>query len=358
MSRILCISIRFIQPFPLFHGRRDAEQPEWPPSPMRMYQALLNASSLRSRGRPLAPEVRQALQGLEVLRPEVIAPRATVSSIGYRAYVPHNQYDLVFAALHRGMEQSTEVFRKVNGSVRAEKDFRPMRVETLGDDLPTLHYLYPLDATTLDADGLLRAIRPSVRAITHLGWGIDQVVADATLIDRPTLQPSSERWLPSARAGRRLRVHQRLPRRADETPQPFPLIASKAAGHQFRRLKRTRISIRCVTAATLIRYRVPASSSESSAMMKQRFSYAQSKLIHVAGIVKHLAIEQMKRNPPRDLRELPKDQWIEQYVAGHRDKSDSTDAPHTQFSYIPLQSIGTDHTDPAVRRVMVVAPDR
>lgn len=33
MKPSLCISFRFIQPFPLFHGRADADEPEWPPSP-------------------------------------------------------------------------------------------------------------------------------------------------------------------------------------------------------------------------------------------------------------------------------------------------------------------------------------
>ena len=79
MKPSLCISFRFIQPFPLFHGRGDADEPEWPPSPMRAFQALLNAACLRMRGRPLPPEVRSALQVLEVLRPSIIAPRATLS---------------------------------------------------------------------------------------------------------------------------------------------------------------------------------------------------------------------------------------------------------------------------------------
>ena len=84
MKPSLCISFRFIQPCPLFHGRGDADEAEWPPSPMRAFQALLNAACLRMRGRPLAPEVRAALQLIEVLRPSIIAPRAAVTATGYR----------------------------------------------------------------------------------------------------------------------------------------------------------------------------------------------------------------------------------------------------------------------------------
>jgi CRISPR-associated protein Csb2 len=207
MSSILCISFRFIQPYPLYHGRADGDESEWPPSPMRAFQALLNAACLRTRGKPLPVEVRSALQVIEGLRPSIIAPRATLSTIGHRAYVPHNQYDLVFAALHRGMEQSTEAYRKLNGSVRGAKDFRPHRIETAGDELPAIHYLYPLDATNANPAELLHAIRPSARSIHCLGWGIDQVIADATLVEPSSDNLKGEKWSPAPRGGRRLRVH-------------------------------------------------------------------------------------------------------------------------------------------------------
>lgn len=350
MSQHLCITIRFIQPFPLFHGRRDAEQPEWPPSPMRIFQALLNAACLRVRGKPLAPEVRHALQTLEVLRPQIIAPHATVSTVGYRAYVPHNQTDLVTAAWHRGNLDARIA------SHRVEKDFRPMRIDILGDDLPTLYYLYPLDAMTLNPDGLLRAVRPSVRAITHLGWGIDQVIADAAMIDPSSMQLTGERWLPSARTGQRLRVHrngsldaltkrygQVLNRLQDGWTPVSPLTDNDVDQVRYRRdtdrVPRPRVVFRLL--------------DEND----DTVAYPHAKLIHIAGMVKHLAIEMMKRNPPRNLRGREAEEWIDAYVAGHQSSDDkAADRPHAQFSYVPLPSTGHGHTDPAVRRVMVVAP--
>lgn len=75
----------------------------------------------------------------------------------------------------------------------------------------------------------------------------------------------------------------------------------------------------------------------------------------LAGMVRHLAIAEMKRNPPRGVSELPS--WLEQYVAGHQEKAKQGAAPrHSQLSYVPLPSIGHAHTDPGVRRVMLVAP--
>jgi CRISPR-associated protein Csb2 len=347
----LCITIRFVQAFPLFHGRGDADRPEWPPSPMRAFQAILNAAGLRARGRPLAPEVRQALNALEILRPQIIAPPASVSSVGHRAYVPHNQYDLVFAALCRGMEPSTEAFRKLNGSVRVEKDFHPMRVESIGDDLPAIHYLYPLDATTLDPDELLRAIRPSVRAITHLGWGIDQVVADAKLIDPAALQLSAERWLPSARTGRRLRVHRkgsldaltkrhsRFLNRLQDGWTPVPPLTDDDVDHvHYRRdvdpLPRPHVIFKLV--------------DEND----DTFRYPHAKLIHIAGMVRHLAIDAMRAEIGG--RPWITDDWICRVVRGKWNKEAGDD--HQQFSYVPLPSIGHAHADAMIRNVMIVAP--
>jgi CRISPR-associated protein Csb2 len=341
----LCISIRFIQPFPLFHGRGDAEQPEWPPSPMRAFQALLNAASLFARGRPLAPEVRQALQALEILRPQVIAPRATISNVGYRAYVPHNQTDLVTAAWDRGNLDASIA------SHRMEKDFRPSRIECVGDELPAVHYLYPLDTTTHSPNELLRAIRPSVRAITHLGWGIDQVVADATLIDRRSLQLPGERWLPSAPAGRRLRVHrhgsldaltkrhgQFLNRLQDGwTPVP-PLTDNDIDQVRYRRdtdpLPRPHVIFKLV--------------DEN----EDTFRYPHAKLMHIAGMVRHLAIARMKKDPPPWIENA--DDWVCRAVRGKRDESAGDD--HQQFSYVPLPSVGHAHADAMIRNVMIVAP--
>lgn len=78
-------------------------------------------------------------------------------------------------------------------------------------------------------------------------------------------------------------------------------------------------------------------------------AYSQRRLIHIAGMVRHLAKEAMAESPPRGVG----DDWIERYVLGHRDKNTSG---HRQFSYVPLPSIGHRHADHLVRRVMLIAP--
>jgi CRISPR-associated protein Csb2 len=357
MNSTLCLSIRFIQPVPQFHGSRDAGEPEWPPSPMRLFQSLLNAACLRARGRPLAPEVRNAFHILEVIHPYVVAPSATVSAIGHRAYVPHNQFDIVAMARHRGGDESQQAFRKLVGECRTDKDHRPMRIEVVGDDLPTLHYLYPLADTNADPQVLLESLRPSVRSIYSLGWGVDQVVADITLIDDAiTSTLNGKHYAPSARGGRPLRA-----------PRKGSLDALQARHERFlHRLKESNWTpVPPLTAMDVVRYRsADEPISRPHAFFKivcddedRHFSYPQSKLIHVAGMVKHLSIELMSKHPPRELRGWTNESWLASYVSGHQSKTDKeANLPHSQFSYIPLQSVGTEHTGPAVRRVLIVAP--
>jgi CRISPR-associated protein Csb2 len=79
------------------------------------------------------------------------------------------------------------------------------------------------------------------------------------------------------------------------------------------------------------------------------FSYPQDRLIHIAGMVRHLAIEAMERSRSRDVDE----DWVKTYVAGHA-RAGGTE--HRQFSYLPLPSIGHAQADQSVRRVMIAAP--
>jgi CRISPR-associated protein Csb2 len=349
MKPSLCISVRFIQPYPLFHGRGDADEPEWPPSPMRAFQALLNAACLRTCGKPLPPDVHSALQVLELLRPHIIAPRATLSPVGHRAYVPHNHTDLVTAAWDRGNIDASV------SSHRMEKDIRPFRIESVGDDLPTLHYVYPLEATNADPDGLLHAIRPSVRSIHYLGWGIDQVIADANLIELSSNQLPGERWAPTTNGGRRLRVH---------VNGSLDALTKRYDKFLKRLIRGDWTPVPPLNAIDQVRYcrdsdpiRRPHAVFKIVDANDDTVTYSQSKLIHIAGMVKHLAIEAMRNNPPGDLRGLEQSDWLRAYIAGHQsDEDKKAGAIHTQFSYIPMQSIGNYHTDPGVRRVMIAAP--
>jgi CRISPR-associated protein Csb2 len=345
-----CIHIRFIHPHPLFHGVSDGGDAEWPPSPMRVFQAILNAASLRARGSGLSQEVQRALQFLEGQRPQIIAPPATQCEVGYRAYVPHNQGDLVTAAWHRGRNEESIA------SHRVEKDHRPMRLQSDGEGLPTVSYVYSIDTQQVDTQTFLESIRPVARSIYCLGWGIDQVVADAEWVDdAAAVGLLGERFTSSSNGSTVLR-----------TPRAGALEALQSRYTRFvnRLVGNDWTPVPPVTCFEQVRYRRDSDPPKRPyAVFKlvdendDTVSYPQSKFIHIAGMTRHLAKKMMERTPPRNLRGRDAESWVNSYVLGHRSHDDQQPSlEHTQFSYIPLQSIGMEHTDPSVRRVMIVAP--
>lgn len=350
MKPVLCISFRFIQPFPLFHGRKETGDSEWPPSPLRAFQAIVNAACLLERGKSLPPEIQQVLQALEMVQPEIMVPEGEPTTVGHRAYVPHNHMDLVTAAWHRG-----DVEANIAGH-RVEKDYRPIRMEAPDQSLPVLHYLYSLESVDLNPVDLLNAIRPIARAVTHLGWGIDQVAGDAILVDQAEESLTGTRWLPADQTGRRLR-----------TPRNGTLSAlTRRYGQFLNRLHEGWTSVSPLTDDDVAqaRYR-PENSPRPRPFAVFRLvdenddtvAYPQRQIIHLAGMVRHLAIRLMKQNPPIDLRGWSVEEWLDEYVAGHQNPEKSAvNLPHQQFSYVPLPSIGHYHADPAIRRIMIIAP--
>lgn len=195
MSEHLRISVRFLDGE--FHGRGDNGESEWPPSPLRLFQALTNAAA-RLDGNGISAGNADALRWLEAVTkpPEIIADKATTTN-GYQLYVPDNVGDLVAKKWSRG-----EYFDSKNhpidiSSYRTEKRIRPLRLA--GD--AAVHYLWTLD----DADFAKHreTFITLARAITRLGWGVDLVVGGAAVEKRGETFTSfsGEHWLPVETAG-------------------------------------------------------------------------------------------------------------------------------------------------------------
>ena len=98
MASVLCLTLRFLDPVPRFHGRGDDGDPEWPPSPLRLFQALVAGSATRWRENQFRDYARPALQWLEAIPPSIVTPQVSAESFGYRMYVPNNSGDLMTAA--------------------------------------------------------------------------------------------------------------------------------------------------------------------------------------------------------------------------------------------------------------------
>lgn len=170
MNSVLCLTFRFLDPIPQFHGRDDDGDPEWPPSPLRLFQSLVSAAAQRWRDGQFRDYVQPALQWLERIQPTLVTPQVLSDRFGYRMYVPNNASDLVMAAWTRGDWQATPA----NMKLLVEKDVRPTHL-----DSEAIRFLFPLSDGACPHFDVLQA---AARSVTHLGWGIDMVAGNAELL--------------------------------------------------------------------------------------------------------------------------------------------------------------------------------
>jgi len=336
MRDYLCISTTFLDR--RFHGRGDGGEPEWPPSPLRLMQAIVaaNADQIGADG-PLD----HALGWLERQPPPlIIAPRHAVGA-AYRLSVPNNAMDLVGKAWAR-----ENYFGSGDASPATHRTMKTVRpIHICGGD--TVHYLWAINgrATPEALSSLCRA----AGRLVALGWGIDLVVARAEKLSTQHLGSlAGERWSPGPSAGlTALRV-----------PRDGTLEALRERHGEFiRRIGEDGFSpVAPITRFRVVGYRRPIDPVlRAHAVFELRHEdgsycqYPQRKLIHIAGMVRHLAKRAMEISPPAGVDAG----WVERYVVGHRDKNAGE---HRQLSYLPLPSIGHRHADQLVRRIMIAAP--
>ncbi|HUO06749.1 MAG TPA: type I-U CRISPR-associated protein Csb2 [Phycisphaerae bacterium] len=340
MSRQLRLTITFLDA--RFHGRRDGGEPEWPPSPLRLYQAIVAAAAAPT-GR--VDHLADALRWFEHLpEPDIIAPSCRAGD-PYRLSVPNNAMDLVVKAWSKGNYDGSGDANPATH--RTMKTVRPMHLID-GDQV---HYVWSLPQSMSEED--LRhaeAIRAAVRSVIALGWGVDLVVAHGEIEESPsaTDRPGElgERWIAA--------------------PSGVPLRApvSGTLDALIRRYKEFRgritdagfIPVPPLTAFSIVRYRRsndPSPRSYAAFALRSLDDASkwravrQEKAAHVAAMLRHVAWEEAKR----DEGNWRTRRWAEEFVAGHgpRDKKES----FARFSYLPLPNAGHRHADGMIRRVLV-----
>lgn len=334
MSHRLCFTVMLLDE--LFHGRNQGGEPEWPPSPLRLFQALVNASAGRWNQRRELTEAVEALRWLEQLPPPtIIAPHGVAAQSPYRLYVPDNVTDNVAKSWTRGRSATIADYR-------TEKDVRPIYIE---GETTSLQYLFE-DCSSNSQH--IRALTAAARSMTHLGWGIDMAIGNArVLTEEQAANLEGLRWLPSPDGSNALRIP--IGGTIDDLMRKHTAFLGRISPEGFR-------PVPPLKAFQVRRYRRsdqpiqrPFRVFELRKTDGERFRYSPKRFIHIAGMVRHLAIEIMKRVPPSA---VPSD-WVETYVAGHRKQGREE---HSQLSYLPLPSVGHQHADPGVRRVVIAAP--
>ncbi len=332
MPNFLCITIHFLQPFS--HGRGDGDDPEWPPSPLRLFQALVASSAGRWNERTKLSKAIQALNWLEVQTPpQIVSEEAACPDRPYRLYVPDNLTDKVATSWSKGGKADIADYR-------TEKDVRPMQLSG-----KNVHYLYSL---TNNQCPHINVLTDAIHSITHLGWGIDVVVGDARIMSVEQVAAlAGHRWQPTPMGNTQLRVP--IDGTLNDLMHKHEAFLNRLSSDGFRPvppLKVFRLSgYRRDDEALRRSFRIFELRNDDGSF----FHYSQRRIIHISGMLRHLAIKLMKKSPPEGVS----DDWVETYVAGHL-KSD--DIKHRQFSYLPLPSIGYVYTNPSIRRVMIVAP--
>jgi CRISPR-associated protein Csb2 len=341
MNAVLCLTVRFLDPVPRFHGRGADGDPEWPPSPLRLFQALVSASASRWPGNNFLEIPMPALRWLETIQPSVVAPMVIGDHCGYRTYVPNNSGDLMTAAWARGDTETTMA------EFRVEKDVRPANVS--GD---AVRFLFRLRDGACPHFDVLRA---AARSITHLGWGIDMVAGEADILSESEIADlKGQFWQPvqdSSATGLRVPTagsldaliakHGAFLRRigpAGFNPVP-PLSVFRVVGYR----RATEPSHQPCAAFTLLK---PDASGMRSFDTLRRTR-------DVAGMMRH-ATAATARNTGWS------EEQINTFVHGKTpdgSKPSSNAAIPDRFQYLPLPTI--NHAlgrVEAVRRVLVAAP--
>ncbi len=335
MPSALCITVRFLNPVPAFHGRGDGGEPEWPPSPLRLFQALVAASAARWRGSHFADHAQPALLWLETRTPLIVAPAIQAARTPYRTYVPNNAADLVTAAWARGNSDVSIAEHRV------EKDVCPTRLNT-----EALHYLF-----SLDEDGCphLELLTTAARSITHLGWGIDMVAGDAQLISgpdadklpgergRPVADPSATSYrlpIPGTLNGLIQKYDAFLNRLGQGGFRPVPPLSA------FRVVGYRRETDPVPRPFVAFRLWHPG---------EDRLAYFSAiRAVTVAGMIRHAAAEAARSSGWEEAA-------VVQYILGHRDNPDDS---LPRFAYVPLPTIEPPPRDVVggIRRVLIAEP--
>ena len=317
---ILLLSVRLLDD--RFHGlTANGEKPEWPPSPFRLFQAIVAGNA---HGEVIPPKVVDALQWLETLEPpEIIVPTIQTARV-LLTYVLNNS----------------------EGRSRTQKFIRPMSLN--GDRL--IEFAWTYDPASVNSQDHCETLVRAVRHVRAFGWGIDLAVGHGQVIARLPEKSESRRQFSPRDGVDALGIDIRSPRRGS-------LASLQDCYAQY--LGRFESNESTVLESGGPIYQLRAYTTEHArphAVFKlldaneDAHRYPHAKLIHIAAMLRHVAIERMKNDPPPWKHDDPT--WVERFVCGHRGDA----LRHQQISYVPLPSIGHEYADAMIRNVMLIAP--
>jgi CRISPR-associated protein Csb2 len=324
MGQHLVVAVRFHD---RFHGTALGAS-EWPPSPARLFQALVAGAA---RGHGLPEPAARALGWLECLEPPVIAaPHADLGS-EVTLFVPNNDADSVSDP----RDVSDIRVKKLLRPRLFDRDAEVLYVWSLPDE-------HPHATTIIDA----------ANELYQLGRGVDMAWAVAEVVDD---------------AGREARLdahrgilHQPNPiGRGLELACPIPgTLASLEARHHATRLEARPKGVTLFTNAPKPRFlRISYARTRSITLYELR-SRADAEKRFAWPLVKVAALVENVRDAAaaRLIDALPeRATTIEAAVVGRADGQHRV-APDDRIRILALPSIGHPHVSRAIRRIAVDVP--
>jgi CRISPR-associated protein Csb2 len=317
-SNALCISVTFLT------GRYHGE--EWPPSPARLYQALV-AAMMTCGYREYEPMVEPALRWLEAQPAPRIRSCSSEQSNAYRIAVPNNDMDVIAWEWKHGRHKDPSVLKTM-------KQVTPW---SLPEEGPHVQYIWPLneDSVTPPTDSLRRA----AHLLHTLGWGVDMAYAD--------ISPEQRRgdiYEPSI-SGTSL-----------TTPMPGTLDDLKAAYQRFQ-ARNSGKGVDSFTRASLL-------ASQTYRRVGEEYRpVVRFRLMDPKEITKVLAVPWedcakvaawLRHRAGEELRNEFDQETVAEYVQGHTGSAGGDKSK--RISYVPLPTIYGHYADGAIRRAMIVEP--
>lgn len=332
MPSILLISIRFHEG--RYHGTGD-----WPPSPARLFQALISGAGLQG---PLQADQVKALEWLETMPPPVMAAPFISKGQSVGNFVPNNDLDAV------GGDP------RWIGSIRARKEIRPL----LFDAEKPLLYAWTLRDVS-DKEKFASVLCQLAEKIYQLGRGIDLGWAWAEIIGETELATRLDDYAgtihrPSlAGAGKPVSCPVKgsfasLEARYDANQSRFEVVKTDrgAVSQNFRRLPKPKFQSVAYDSPPLQKLFDLRSIIESE--QHQAWSLERASLLVQS--IRDAAFKRLVAAFPA------KTAQIENWLVGRNADGSNGGKSDERIRLIPFASIGHAHADLSIRRVFIEAP--
>ena len=241
---------------------------EWPPSPLRLYQAMLAGSAVHRRA---DPAFEAALRHLETLPAPAVTAPVVESETQVTASVPNNDGDRVLALHARGR---TDAARTLGPKLRTLRTRRTRRFSG------AVSYDWTATAETA---GHLECLAAMAGCVTSVGHGVDTALARAALIEHAAPAPGV-RYAPDGLGRHRLDV---------PWPGAFDALERRYRAERGRIVGKA-VSMVPEPARRAVRYRSalepPRLRSEAFALVgtdERPVAFAGTRAMEVAAMVRH-----------------------------------------------------------------------